>query len=107
MFKYLLLPLMLLTLGVAPTSATADDPSAKVTAVEGSQVTLEITDEMPTWARKGGYLKATNAEGKIVVRGAKIMKVEGKSITVTSTQAKDLKVGTTYKVAKTRVNEGC
>jgi hypothetical protein len=107
MLKYLFLPLLLLTLGVSSASAAADDPTGTVTAVEGNQVTLEVSGDMPTWARKGAYVKATSPEGKVVLRGAKIVKVEGKTITVTSVQAKDLKSGKVYKLAKTRVNEGC
>lgn len=106
MLKYLFLPMLLLTLGFSSASAAADDPSGKVTSVEGNQVTLEVTGDMPTWARKGGYVKATS-EGKIILKGAKIVKVEGKSLTVTSIQAKDLKAGKVYKLAKARVNEGC
>ena len=89
MLKYLFLPMLLLTLGFSSASAAVDDPSGKVTSVEGNQVTLEVTGDMPTWARKGGYVKATNSEGKIILRGAKIVKVEGNTLTVTSTQAKD------------------
>ena len=107
MLKYLFLPMLLLTLGFSSASAAVDDPSGKVTSVEGNQVTLEVTGDMPTWARKGGYVKATNSEGKIILRGAKIVKVEGNTLTVTSTQAKDLKAGKVYKIAKARVNEGC
>ncbi len=107
MFKYLFLPMLLLTLGFSSASASASDPSGKVASVEGNQVTLEVSGDMPTWARKGGYVKATNDEGKIVLRGAKIIKIEGNTITVTSTQAKDLKVGKAYKLAKARVTEGC
>lgn len=107
MLKYLLLPLLFLTLGSAPASAFADDPSGKVTAVEGNQVTLEVTGDMPAWARKGGYVKATSAEGKLVLRGGKITKIEGNTITITATQAKAMTVGKSYKLAKARVNEGC
>jgi uncharacterized Zn-binding protein involved in type VI secretion len=107
MLKYLFLPMLLLTLGFSSASAAADDPTGKVTAVEGNQVTLEVSGDMPTWARKGAYVKATSSEGKVVLRGAKIVKVEGKAITVTSVQAKDVQSGKVYKLAKTRVNEGC
>lgn len=107
MRKFLFLPMLLLTLGFSSASAAADDPSGKVTTVEGNLVTLEVTGDMPTWARKGGYVKATNSAGKIILKGAKIVKVEGNTITVTSTQAKELKAGTVYKIAKARVNEGC
>lgn len=107
MRKYLFLPMLLLTLGFSSANAAADDPSGTVTSVEGNLVTLEVTGDMPTWARKGGYVKATSAEGKIILKGAKIVKVEGNTLTVTSVQAKELKAGKVYKIAKARVNEGC
>lgn len=107
MLKYLLLPLLLLTLNVTPASAAADDPAGTVTAVEGNQVTLTVAGDMPAWARKGAYVKATDSDGKVVLRGAKIVKAEGNTLTVTSVQAKDVKTGKAYKLVKTRVNEGC
>jgi hypothetical protein len=107
MLKYLYLPMLLLTLGFSPANAAPDDPAGTVTSVEGTQVTLTVTGAMPTWARKGGYVSAFTAEGKLVVRGAKIVKVDGNILTVTSPKAKELKVGKAYKLAKARVTEGC
>ena len=107
MLKYLLLPMLFLTLGFSSARAAADDPTGKVTSVEGSQVTLEVVGEMPTWARKGGYLKATTAEGKVILRGGKITKIEGNILTATSAEAKEMRVGKIYKLWRGRVNEGC
>lgn len=107
MLRYLLLPMLLLTLGFSSANAAADDPTGTVTTVSGNQVTLEVSGDMPTWARKGAYVKATNAEGKVILRGAKIVKIEGKILTVTTVQAKDLQSGKVYKLAKARVTEGC
>lgn len=107
MFKFLLLPLMLLTLGASPVAAAADDPSGTIVSVEGNQVTLKVTGETPAWARSGAYLKATDDKGKIVLRRGKISKVDGGTIVLTSAEAKNVKVGTAYKLAKARVNEGC
>jgi hypothetical protein len=107
MLKYLFLPMLLLTLGISSARAAVDGPTGKIMSVEGSQVTLQVAGEMPMWARSGGYLKAFDAEGKIVVRRGKIAKVEGSTLIFTSAEAKELKVGKLYKLAKARVNEGC
>lgn len=107
MLKYLFLPLLLLTLGVSSARAAADDPTGKVTSVEGNQVTLQVTGDMPMWARTGGYLKAIDSDGKVVVRRGKIAKVEGRTVVITSAEAKEVKVGKVYKLGKARVNEGC
>lgn len=106
MLKYFFLPLLLLTIGFSSARA-ADDPTGKVTSVEGGQVTLQVTGELPMWAKKGLYLKATDSEGKVILRRGKITKLEGDILTVTSTEAKNVKVGKVYKLAKQRVNEGC
>lgn len=107
MRKLLLLPFLLLALTFSSAGATTVDPTGKVASIEGNQVTVEVTGEMPSWARKGGYVKATGADGKLVLRGGKVIKVEGNIITLTSAQAKSLKVGVVYKLAKARVTEGC
>jgi len=107
MLKYALIPLMFLTLGFSAPKVVDNDPTGKVTSVEGNLVTLDVTGEMPTWAKKGGYLKATSAEGKVILRGAKIAKVEGNLITVSTAKAKDMTVGEVYKLGKGKVAEGC
>lgn len=107
MLKFLLLPLLFLTLNTTPTSAAPADPTATVVAVDGNQVTMKVTAETPSWAKPGAYLKATDADGKMIVRRGKIAKVDGGTIILTSADAKNLQVGKVYKVAKARVNEGC
>jgi hypothetical protein len=108
MLKFMLLPLLFLTLGAAPAAAlAADDPTATVVAVDGNQVTLKVTADVPTWAKPGAYLKASDTDGKIVVRRGKIAKVENGTILLSSAEAKNVKVGKVYKIAKARVNEGC
>jgi hypothetical protein len=108
MLKYFLFPLLFLTLGFStPTVTTDDEPSGKVTAIEGNVVTMEVTGELPAWAKKGGYLKATDADGKVVLRGAKISKAETGVIAVSTPKAKDMVVGGVYKLARGKAAAGC
>ncbi len=107
MLKYLLLPLMFLTLGFSSPPVVDDDLTGKVTAIEGNVVTMEVTGELPAWARKGGYLKVTDADGKVILRGAKITKSESGIIVVHAAKAKDLAVGTVYKLGRGKPAVGC
>ncbi|MBM3906571.1 MAG: hypothetical protein FJ363_00690 [Gemmatimonadetes bacterium] len=110
MLKFLLLPFLFLTLGAAPAVRTApadDEPTGKVTAVEGNLVTMEVTGELQVWMKKGAYLRATNAEGKAILRGAKIHDIKGTVVIVTTTRAKDMTVGEVYKLARGKASAGC
>lgn len=105
--KFLLVPLALLVLGAVSPAMAADDPVGKVTAIEGKVVTIEVTGDMPAWAKKGGYLRTTTMEGKVIFRGAKITAVEGNVITVNTVKAKEKTVGVTYKLARGKPSAGC
>lgn len=107
MLKYLLLPLMFLTLAFQPARAADDELSGKVTAIEGTVVTMEVMGEMPAWLKKGAYLRTTTAEGKVILRGAKITEVTGNIIVVKTPRAKDKVVGQVYKLAKGKAAAGC
>lgn len=108
MFKYLLVPLMLLTFGLAPASFAADgELTGKVVAIDGNVVKLDVTGEMPSWAKKGGYLRTTTTDGKLIFRGAKISSVEGNVITVNTPRAKEKTVGGIYKLARGKASAGC
>jgi hypothetical protein len=110
MLKFLLLPLMMLTLSAAPASPAAftdDDPTGKVTAIEGNLVTIEVAGELPFWLKKGAFLRTTNAEGKAILRGAKITDIKGTLVVVTTTRAKDMTVGEVYKLARGKASAGC
>jgi hypothetical protein len=107
MLKYLMIPVMLLTLGFSSAMAADDDPTGKATSVEGNVVTLAVTGEMPAWAKKGGYVRTTNAEGKVILRGGKIANIEGNVITVNTAKAKDMVVGEVYTLARGKAAAGC
>jgi hypothetical protein len=62
---------------------------------------------MPSWAKKGAYLRTTTMDDKVIFRGAKITAVEGNVITVTTVRAKEKTVGTTYKLARGKASAGC
>jgi len=105
--KFLLVPLALLVLGALTPAAAADDPLGKVTSIEGQIVTVEVSGDMPAWAKKGAYLRTTTQGGKVIFRGAKISAVEGNVITVNTVRAKEKTVGTTYQIFRGKPSAGC
>lgn len=108
MIKKLLLAFVLLACGVLR-SLAADEPAltGKVAAIEGNNVKIEFVGELPAWAKKGGYLRTSTPDGKLVLRGAKIVGVEPGVITVTTTKAKEMKVGETFTLGKGKATAGC
>lgn len=107
MIKKLILPLFILLFGVATAWADDNGSSGVVLSVEGNTVQIEVSGDMPSWARKGGYLRAVTAEGKLLLRGAKIVSVDGKVVTVSTAKAAEVKVGDTYTVSKGKASAGC
>lgn len=105
--RFLLLPIVLLLLGALTPALAADGPVGKVTSITGKVVTIEVSGEMPSWAKKGGYLRTTTMDGKVIFRGAKITAVDGNVITVNTVRAKEKTVGTTYKLARGKASAGC
>ena len=106
-FNFLLVLLAILVLGAANPVMAADDPVGKVTAIDGKNVTIEVSGDMPVWAKKGAYLRTTTMANKVIVRGAKITGVEGKIITVDTVRAKEKTEGTTYKIFRGKPSAGC
>lgn len=112
MIKKLLAGLFALALVLAPASAAdsakADDVSTgKVTAISGSTAKIEVSGEMAAWIKKGAYVRAVTEKGALVLRGAKVTAVDGKTITVQTAMAKELKVGDSYKMSKGKPSAGC
>ncbi len=105
--KFLLVLFALLVLAVPPAQAAADDLTGKVTSIEGNVVTIEVTGTIPAWARKGGYLRTTTMEGKVIFRGAKVTSVDNGVITVNTVRAKEKTVGGVYKLARGKASAGC
>jgi len=81
--------------------------TGKVVTIDGNTVKIAVAGELPVWAKKGGYLRATAADGKLILRGAKITVIEAGVITATSTNAKLMKVGDTYTLGKGKASAGC
>lgn len=108
MIKHLIAAVALFAVGFL-TSFAADEKAltGQVTSIDGNAVVLSIADDLPAWAKKGGYLRATAEDGKLILRGAKITAAEGGSITVTTTKAKEMSVGATYTLAKGKASAGC
>jgi hypothetical protein len=106
-FKFLLVVFALLVLGALSPATAADDPTGKVTSIDGQIVTIEVAGAMPAWAKKGGYLRTTTLDNKVIFRGAKITGVEGQVITVNTVRAKEKTVGTTYKIFRGKPSAGC
>ncbi|BET67882.1 hypothetical protein ASA1KI_28000 [Opitutales bacterium ASA1] len=109
MIKKLVLSFLVLFFfaGAGAAVASESGPSATAIAIDGDSVQFEVTGDLPSWARKGGYLRAADSEGKLILRGAKITAVEGKVVTVTSSKAAEIKVGETYVVGKGKASAGC
>lgn len=107
MIKSLFVSFVLLAFGVVAAIAADEALAGKVIAIEGNQVQIEVAGEMPAWAKKGGYLRATMSDGKLLLRGAKITASDGKVITVTTPKAKEMKVGDVYTLAKGKASAGC
>jgi hypothetical protein len=107
MNRTFLASLFVLFFGLATVWAAEEGPAGKVLSIEGSNVKIEITGEIPSWARKGGYLRAVTGDGKLFLRGAKIIGVEKNVIEVSTTRAKEIKVGDQYTVGKGKASAGC
>jgi len=106
-FKFLLVLLAILVLGSQSPAVAAADPLGKVTSIKGNIVTVEVSGDMPVWAKKGAYLRTTTMANKVIFRGAKITGVEGKIITVDTVRAKEKTAGTTYKIFRGKPSAGC
>ena len=108
MIKGLFASLLVLFFGVITSLANEDAAlTGKVIAIEGNQVQIEVSGDLPAWAKKGGYLRATMSDGKLLLRGAKITGAEGKVITTTTPKAKEMKVGDVYTLGKGKASAGC
>jgi hypothetical protein len=107
MTRKFFLSLFVLCFGLVSAWAAEAGPAGKVLAIEGDKVKIEVSGEMPSWARKGGYLRAVTGDGKLFLRGAKIIGVEKGVIEVTTTKAKEIKVGDQYTLGKGKASAGC
>ncbi|MDP1580126.1 MAG: hypothetical protein Q8M02_07600 [Candidatus Didemnitutus sp.] len=107
MIKSLFLTILFVAFGLVSAMAATDAPMGKVTEIDGHRVKIEVAGELPAWAKKGGYLRAVNEAGKLVLRGAKITDVEGTTLIITSSKANEMKVGEMFTLGKGKASAGC
>jgi len=99
MMKRLLVALVALALGA--TVALAAPVKAKVTAIDGKKVTVELVDEKADWMKKGAPVKFKGGVGRI-------REIVDKTIAMNSKNAEKLKVGDEIELDKGPATlEGC
>lgn len=111
MIKKLFATLFIIAFGISVVSAAEpkgeEISSGKVAAVTGNTAKIEISGDVASWIKKGAYVRAVTEKGTLVLRGAKVLNVEGKVLTIQSAMAKELKAGESYKLSKGRPTAGC
>jgi len=81
--------------------ALAAPVKAKVTAIDGKKVTVELVDEKAEWMKKGAPVKFKGGVGRI-------REIVDKTITMNSKNAEKLKVGDEIELDKGPATlEGC
>jgi hypothetical protein len=99
MLKRFVVALAVLVLGA--TLALAAPVKAKVTAIDGKKVTVELVDEKADWMKKGAPVKFKGGVGRI-------REIVDKTITMNSKKADILKVGDEIELDKGPATlEGC
>ena len=99
MIKRFLIALSVVALGA--TLALAAPVKAKVTAIDGKKVTVELVDEKAEWMKKGAPVKFKGGVGRI-------REIVDKTITMNSKKADILKVGDEIELDKGPATlEGC
>jgi hypothetical protein len=99
MIKRFVAALAVVVLGA--TLALAAPVKAKVTAIEGKKVTVELVDEKAEWMKKGAPVKFKGGVGRI-------REIVDKTITMNSKKADILKVGDEIELDKgPAMLEGC
>jgi hypothetical protein len=99
MIKRFVAALAVVVLGA--TLALAAPVKAKVTAIEGKKVTVELVDEKAEWMKKGAPVKFKGGVGRI-------REIVDKTITMNSRKADILKVGDEIELDKgPAMLEGC
>jgi predicted secreted protein len=99
MIKRFLVAVSVVALGA--TLALAAPVKAKVTAIDGKKVTVELVDEKAEWMKKGAPVKFKGGVGRI-------REIVDKTITMNSKKADILKVGDEIELDKgPAMLEGC
>jgi len=100
MIKRFLAAVAVLALGAA--LALATPVKAKVTAIDGKKVTIELAGEKAPWMKKGAPVKWKGGVGRITEVK------DDKTLLVTSKNAKDLKAGDELEIDKGPADlQGC
>jgi hypothetical protein len=99
MIKRFLVAVSVVALGA--TLALAAPVKAKVTAIDGKKVTVDLVDEKAEWMKKGAPVKFKGGVGRI-------REIVDKTITMNSRKADILKVGDEIELDKgPAMLEGC
>jgi hypothetical protein len=99
MIKRFLVAVSVVALGA--TLALAAPVKAKVTAIDGKKVTVDLVDEKAEWMKKGAPVKFKGGVGRI-------REIVDKTITMNSKKADILKVGDEIELDKgPAMLEGC
>jgi hypothetical protein len=91
----------LAAVAVSATMALAAPVKARVTAIEGKKVTVELVDEKADWMKKGAPVKFKGGVGRI-------REIVDKTVTMNSKNADKLAVGAEIELDKGPATlEGC
>lgn len=108
MFKRIIAIVVALSFGLA--AAIAAQPAAstaKVIAVDGNKIQVAIQGDLTVWMKKGGFVKVSDAAGKIVANVAKVTEAAEKTLTLTTKEEATVKAGDTLSLQKGRAMTGC
>lgn len=108
MFKRIIAIVVALSFGLA--SAIAAQPAAstaKVVAVDGTKIQIQVQGDVTVWMKKGSVVKVADAAGKVVANAAKVTEAAEKTLTLTTKDEAKVKVGDTVSLQKGRVMTGC
>jgi hypothetical protein len=105
MMNRLLVTFVLVALVAVSASAAVKVATGKITAIDGTKVTIALEGERPDWIKKNAPVKFKTGPGKIVELSA----IDAKPFTVvvTTKKAAEMKVGETVTFEKGLAMSGC
>jgi hypothetical protein len=103
--KRLMLTLIIIAAVAVSVLAAAKPAKGKITAIEGTRVTIALEGDRADWIKRGGAVKFKAGPGKIVELSAPDAKPF--TIVVTTKKASDMKVGETITFEKGLAMSGC
>jgi ribosomal protein S1 len=105
MKRFILTLALIAAVAVTTMAAAGKTVSGKVTAIEGTKVTIAIEGDSADWVKKNGFVKFKVGPGKIVEVSAAGAKPT--TIVVNSKKASDMKVGDAITFEKGLSVAGC